>query len=121
MWLELLNVYPDYTFTENKRLSAKRLGSATTLISHNKRQASETRHETLSRGPDNYAYGCARTATRHAPSPDPVLRAPPAPGSGSGLQTVQQLLRRQIQVEERLLCPLGNADGRVPLCGTALA
>ena len=49
-----------------------------------------------------------------------MLRAPPAPGAGSGLQ-VQQLLRRQIQVEERLLCPLGNADGRVPLCGTALA
>ena len=95
----MLNVYPDYTFTEHKRLSAKRLGSATTLISHNKRQASETRHETLSRGPDNYSYGCARlcarTATRHAPSPDPVLRAPPAPGAGSGLQ-VQQLLRRQI-------------------------
>ena len=49
-----------------------------------------------------------------------MLRAPPAPGAGSGLQ-VQQLLRRQIQVEERLLRPLGNVDSRVPLCGTALA
>ena len=53
----------------------------------------------------------AAAATRHALSPDPVLRA----GAGSGLQ-VQQLLRRQIQVEERLLRPLGNVDSRVPLC-----
>ena len=58
------------------------------------------------------------TGARAPPRATP--RAPPAPGAGSGLQ-VQQLLRRQIQVEERLLCPLGNADGRVPLCGTALA
>ena len=120
----MLNVYPDYTFTEHKRLSAKRLGSATTLISHNKRQASETRHETLSRGPDNYSYGgLGMRAHRHAPratprAPTPCSAPRQPPGAGSGLQ---QLLRRQIQVEERLLCPLGNADGRVPLCGTALA